>query len=158
MNNRIKFKHRLKAGDGEGYTVIVEAIQTPDILMENDEMTTILTGEVVYCASDDHILRAVATSLAEAEAIGLCSGSISPGTTGFIRADGFLELDTTVWDSLIEEPNVGGLGTGIYYLSATTPGKLTANAPTAEGTYVTIIGRRITSRILKIEIEYPMGN
>jgi hypothetical protein len=161
MSEQISFSRRRRHGGGGGdYNIIIEALLTPDVVMENDEMSTIDPGEVVYSGIDGHIRRAIADNLATAEAIGFCIESIDPGITGRVRVDGLLELDPFVWDTLIEEGSPGGLVPGtVYFLSAHIAGKITANppAPSDVDEYVTALGRALTSRILKIEIEYPIG-
>jgi hypothetical protein len=159
MSKLMEIRRRGGGGGGTLNQIIIEEIQVPQVSLENEDVVAIEKCQVVYSDVDGKINRARAHSLITAKAIGFASSNIDIGASGFIRVDGVLDADQPLWNAVIEEGSVVGLSPGtIYYLSAITPGFITAVAPSDPGLYVVAIGRALTSTIMKIEVEYPIEN
>lgn len=129
--------------EGAGASAQLEEFQAV-----NGEVVAMTRGQVV-ATHDGQIYLASCYSQLLASVQGLVvvgAGATLPVT---VQEDGVVTLTTAEWDSVTG--GSGGLTPGArYYLD--TAGKITTTAPTAPGTFVTPIGRAITSTILALRI------
>lgn len=97
--------------------------------------SVMVPGQVVYSSSATQIDKARGNSDTLAKPIGLAREAIASGASGLVQTNGVLTLTTAQWD--VVSGTTGGLTVGAqYFLSAATPGLLTATAPTGAGNYV----------------------
>lgn len=110
----------------------------------------------VYISGSNACLPARANAAAAAEIAGLVrDASIGTGAAGIVQTDGILNATTAQWDAVTG--GTGGLTPGaVYFLSASTAGRITTTAPTATGEYVARVGRAFSSTALDISIEVPI--
>ena len=129
----------------------ISAEQIPQFT--NGNASPIVIGTPVYVSAADTVDKAKADASGTVEAVGLVADpSISEASSGGIQVDGVLTASTAQWDAVAG--TTGGLTAGtIYYLSATTPGAITATAPSTTGQYVKEVGIAISTTELKINIQ-----
>lgn len=124
------------------------AAQLSEFQAPNGEASLMVPGQVV-ATHDGRLYLASCYSQVLASVQGLVvvgAGATLPVT---IQEDGVVTLTTAEWD--VVTSGSGGLTPGArYYLD--TAGKITTTAPTAPGTFVTPIGRAITSTIMALRI------
>jgi hypothetical protein len=129
----------------------ISAEQIPQFT--NGNASPIVIGTPVYVSADDTVDKAKADASGTVEAVGLVADpSISAASSGGIQVDGVFTASTAQWDAVAG--TTGGLTADtIYYLSATTPGAITATAPSTTGQYVKEVGIAISTTELKINIQ-----
>ena|SRR5271157_3470689 len=146
----------------------VEQLQSGDILnadisgvggitMTNDESSAaIVAGMPVYSDAADKVKRAEANASGTINVIGLVfDASITAAAQGTIQTIGIIDLTTAQWDAVAGTS--GGLAFNtIYYLSPSTPGNLTATAPTTIGQYVCPVGIGLSATELELNIQRPI--
>ena len=107
---------------------------------ENEQGSTITTGQPVYASSSGKVSLAKADDPTTKEFAGLVKANIADGATGIVQTGGVVVGTTTEWDAVTGDS--GGLTPNSdYYLSTDTAGKLTKVAPTGSGMYIVKMGR-----------------
>ncbi len=138
----------------------LEQLQPGDYLQQielaqflNDNAGAIVIGTPVYSSGNDSVNKAQANAVGTVNVIGLVAdASISAASTGAVQTDGILSATTTQWDAVAG--TTGGLTKDvIYYLDATTAGKITSVAPSTLGQYVKEVGMAISTTELRIAIK-----
>ena len=121
------------------------SLETNYFVATNNQGSTINKCMAVYIESADTVNLASANSATLSAFVGLVSDtSIGTGNTGNIQFGEILTANTAQWDAVTGES--GGLTAGaIYYLSPTSPGELTQNAPVTVNQYVVQVGRALNS-------------
>jgi hypothetical protein len=98
---------------------------------------------------------ALATSLETARVIGLASQAANAGDFIPAYTDSLFSMGGEGWDAVTG--GSGGLTPGaVYYLSATTAGRITTTPPTGDGEYVVRIGRALEATVMEVKIEPPI--
>lgn len=110
--------------------------------------STAQVGMVLYVPSSGHVDLARANSTATSWAVGLVSRAASSGNIGEYQTGG--EITLSDWTSIIGSTNLSP--GAYYYLSATTAGLLTTNAPSSPGQQVVAVARALTTETINIEI------
>lgn len=124
--------------------------------LTNNNANPIVIGTPVYCESAGKVDLAKADASATVQAIGLVKDvSIAASAGGDIQTDGVLVATTAQWDAVAG--TTGGLTPGsVYFLSATTAGKLTETAPTTIGHYVVRVGVALDTTEMEITFSQPI--
>jgi hypothetical protein len=143
---------QLQAGD----TLDAPVTEVDVVSKTNDNSGAITIGTPVYVKSNGNVDKAQANASGTVQVLGLVrDASISSSTSGVIQTDGVLSATTAQWDAVTGDS--GGLTPGAaYYLSASTAGQLTTNAPTTAGQFVVRIGLALSSTELDISIAPPI--
>jgi hypothetical protein len=143
---------QLQAGD----TLDAPVTEVDVVSKTNDNASAIVIGTPVYVKSNGNVDKAQANASGTVQVLGLVrDASIPSSTSGVIQTDGVLSATTEQWDAVTGDS--GGLTPGaVYYLSASTAGQLTTNAPTTAGQFVVRIGLALSSTELDISIEPPI--
>lgn len=137
----------------------IEQLQNTDTLanaesvqLTNANAGALVIGTPVYASGNDAIDKANANAVGTVNVIGLVSdASIASAAAGGVQLDGVVVATTGQWDAVAG--TTGGLTKDvIYYLDATTAGKITATAPVAAGQFVKQVGIAISTTELKIEL------
>lgn len=102
-------------------------------------------GDLVYVSGNGHVDLAVGTGFPQSHAIGVAAQDVTAGQSGDVITGGPFTSEN--W-SLTP-------GT-VYFLSATTPGALTATAPNSIGNHVIILGAATTDAQLNLEIHWAL--
>jgi hypothetical protein len=124
------------------------------VAKNNDTGNTIPIGTPLLVSSGNAIL-AQADAQGTVRVAGLAAETANDSSPVEILADGILPATTGEWDTITGE--TGGLSEGLdYFLSATTKGRLTVNAPDAQGEFVVRIGYALSSTEMEIEIGQPI--
>jgi hypothetical protein len=131
---------------GENYT-----------LTNGEASVALVIGMAVYPSSNDNVKRAEANASGTSGVIGLVNTtSIAAGTSGGVLTQGVISASPTQWQAVTDSST--GLTAGQqYWLSPTTPGNLTATAPTTAGQFVCPIGVALSTAELKINIQPTVG-
>jgi hypothetical protein len=120
----------------------------------NDTGNTIPIGTPVIASSGNAIL-AKADAQSTIRVAGLASETANDNTSFEVLADGIQTATLAEWDVITGE--TGGLSEGLdYFLSAATEGKLTVNAPDAQGEFVLRIGFALSPTEMEVEIGQPI--
>jgi hypothetical protein len=119
--------------------------------MTNKEVGAITIGMPVYLFAADQVKKAKADAAGTARVLGLVrAASIGADASGEIVTDGILASED--WTDVVgSETLTPG---SVYYLSADTPGELTATAPTSG--YVVEVGQAISTTELEISQKSPI--
>lgn len=143
---------QLPAGD----TLDAATSEVDVVSLTNGSASPAPIGTVVYISAANTAQPARANASGTTEAFGFVRDtSIAASASGAIQTDGTLTATTTQWDAVTGQ--TGGLTSGaIYFLSATTAGRLTTTAPSASGEYVVRLGRAISTTALEISVEPPI--
>jgi hypothetical protein len=98
-----------------------------------------------------------ANAITTAPVIGLiASDQIQPSTSGLIQTLGPLAATVAQWNAVTNSQ--GGLQPGAtYFLSAVAQGRLTTSPPASQGEFVVAIGHAISTTILFLRPEPPIG-
>jgi len=118
----------------------------------NNNASALVICRPVYSDGSGTVDLAQADASATAQVTGLVlDTSILPTASGNILSTGYLEASTGEWD--VVTGGSGGLTAGSrYYLSAATAGALTTTAPSTTGDRITLIGKAVSTSIMKLEI------
>ena len=118
----------------------------------NNNAGAIVIGQAVYVDGAGTVDLAQANAAGTKDVLGLVADvSIANAASGNIQSDGLLTATTGQWDAVTGQ--VGGLTAGsLYYLDPSTPGALTATAPTAVGQFVCPVGRAMSTTEMEITI------
>ena len=108
---------------------------------------TVLVGQPVYVSGNNTINLASASSLSEAQAIGLVEVGATANGTANVLTDG--TINQADWTSVIGSTN---LTPGSVYFLSTTSGKMSTTPPTGDGETVVTIGVAITTTKFDIEV------
>lgn len=110
----------------------------------------------VYASAAGSFAKAIATSLAAAQCVGLSLDAVANGQPADVQTTGIVTATTAQWDAVTGQ--VGGLTFNAqYYVDPTTAGKLTATAPTTVGQFVTSVGIALSTTQLRLTIAPPIG-
>mgnify|MGYP006283583929 CR=1 FL=1 len=121
---------------------------------QNDSGNTINKCAPVYVTGNNANL-AQADSQSTVRVAGLAEADTANGNVVTVITDNIFEATTGEWDTVTGE--TGGLTPGAdYWLSATTAGQLTQNAPDADGEFVQKVGHALSTTELDIEIGQPV--
>ena len=123
----------------------------------NGESSASLTlGMPVYMSAADTVKRAESNALGTSFVVGLCNDStITASSLGGIATSNIVTGTTTQWDAVAG--TTGGLAANtMYFLSPSTPGYLTATAPSTVGQYVCPVGIGVSTTEMKINILIPI--
>ena len=129
------------------------AVSEVDVVsLANGTTSAIAICTPVYISSGGSVSPAQANASATQGVIGLVKDpSIASSAQGNVQTDGGFTATTSQWDTVTGQ--TGGLTPGaVYFLSAASPGKLTATAPTADGQYVVPVGKAFSSTLLDVSI------
>lgn len=117
------------------------------IIAETD--TNIYAGQPLYSKTTGHFGLAKADNALTTIVAGLAkSGAISNNVATCLNSTYLTLVD---WTQVIGTANL--TAGNIYYLDATSAGKLTSTAPTATGKYVAPVGQAVTANTLNINIQ-----
>lgn len=124
--------------------------------MSNGSAAAMVIGSPVYVSAPNAVLLARANASGTTETLGLIrEASVAAAAAGAVQTDGILTATTAQWDAVTGQ--TGGLTSGsVYFLSATTAGRLTVTAPTAVGEFVARVGRAISTTALDISVAPPI--
>lgn len=101
---------------------------------------TVAARDVVYISSADNVSPAAASAIASSYAIGFATSAALAAASVEVRSDGVLTGFT-------------GLTSGArYYLSASTPGAVTATVPTGTGNTIVQVGYAKSTTAMTIQI------
>lgn len=116
----------------------------------------IAPGAPCYVSAANSILRSKADASATAECDGLAMAQFAIGGTGRLRARGDMPLTTAQWDAVTGQ--TGGLTPGaVYYVDPATAAKLTATAPTTATQFDTRVGRAVSTTLMRLGLQPPIG-
>lgn len=112
--------------------------------LTNNESTTILRCQPVFCNGDGTVQLAVADNSGSAIVAGLVADDvIASGSPGIIVVDGLVNASTDEWDVVCG--TTGGLTFDVtYYLHPLLPGCLTATPPSASNQQVVPVIRALS--------------
>lgn len=124
--------------------------------LTNANAGTMPPGTPVYCSASGAMNLAKAAAAATAECIGLVPAAVLAAAIGLAQEVDSVTLTTAQWDAVAG--TTGGLTPGTrYFLSAATAGLLTATAPSTAGQFVVSIGTALTSTIMRLRVQPPIG-
>lgn len=143
------FETRVAAA--ETAIALLQAID-PLVPVTNANASPIVLGQPVYVTDNDTVDLARANALSTSGVLGLVQdNSIAASGTGDVLTSGHLTGSTAQWDAVTG--GTGGLtANSIYYLSATTAGRLTATPPSTSGHVVVEVGKAVSTTTLKIAV------
>jgi hypothetical protein len=143
---------QLQAGD----TLDAAASEVDVVTLTNGNAGSIVIGQPVYPSGAGSVDLAQANASGTVNLLGFVrDATIATATPGAIQTDGVLAATTGQWDAVTG--GTGGLTPGqVYWLDPSTPGKLTATAPTSVGQYVVRVGQAISTTELEITVEPPI--
>lgn len=103
------------------------------IQLRNDNDGSLIIGTPVYSDAAAGIDQGLANNSGKSTIIGLVSDvSVASGAQGNVAVGGLIVASTAQWDAICG--TTGGLTFNVpYYLHKSTPGRLTATAPTSPG-------------------------
>lgn len=115
------------------------------VLLRSNEAGLIIRGQPVYSDGDGTVRLACADGSGASRVVGIVDTySLSLGNVGEVCLEGSVAASPAQWDTIAG--TTGGLVFGvIYYLSPTTPGRLTATPPTATGSEIVPVLRGLSS-------------
>jgi len=122
----------------------------------NSNASPIVIGAPTYPDGNGSVDLAQANASGTVEVLGLVQEtSIAAAASGYIITDGILVATTGQWDAVTGE--TGGLVAGtVYYLDASTAGKLVITAPTSAGQYVVRVGKGLSTTEMEISVSPPV--
>lgn len=135
----------------------IEQLQTGDSIMQEEDASltadaTLVAGQIVYTSAADHVNKAKADASGTAIVLGLANAAIASGAAGPVQTGGIITLTTAQWD--VVAGTTGGLVFNTpYFLSATTPGLMSATAPSAVGQFVVELGVAISTTEFQIGVK-----
>lgn len=120
-------------------------------VLTNAEAGAIVIGQAVYTFGSGSVKKANANASGTKDVIGIVGvASISGSATGAIFVAGIATATTGQWDTVTGQS--GGLTSGaIYYLDATTAGKITSTAPGSG--WIAPVGVAISTTQLRINVQ-----
>lgn len=107
--------------------------------------SNLAVGEVVYASGDGTLDLAIATGLATSRVVGIAIEAASAGATVIIQTTG-----------VVENPGWSLTPNTVYYLDESTPGALTATAPTSVGETVVPVGIAVSATELRLLSQPPI--
>ena len=102
------------------------------VIKEATASAAVSTGDVLYASAAGQVARAQANSATTYKAVGVALNSAALGETVIYITIGVVVLSGLTFNT-------------VYYLSATTPGAITATAPSTAGQYVVPIGKALSA-------------
>ncbi|WP_295446254.1 hypothetical protein [uncultured Thiodictyon sp.] len=140
---------RLAAGDD-----VSGATPSPVFTLSNANAGAITIGQAVYSSATGAVDLAKADSIGTSQVLGLVGqATIGIGGSGTVQYGGV--LSSANWTAVMGATTL--TAGAVYYLDASTAGKLTANPPDATGKYVVKVGTALSTTELHIEIDSPVG-
>jgi len=140
---------------------VVERLQAGDHLdLSRSTTKTNNTGNTVNKATPvyvtgGNILLAQANSISTSRVAGLTETTTNDTDPVDVQTDGIFVATTGEWDAVTGQ--TGGLTEGAqYFLSETTAGRMTVNAPDIDGNVVAPLGRALSSTEFEIEVAQPI--
>lgn len=122
----------------------------------NGNAGTVPIGTPVYSSAADTIDKARANAAGTSLVIGVVTASVLPGASVDVATSGAIVATTGQWDTVAG--TTGGLVFNtIYYLDASSPGKLTSTAPSGAGQFVVQVGVAVSTTTLVVSREPPIG-
>jgi hypothetical protein len=115
----------------------------------NGETSSMIPGQVVSTFNNSVSFARASSELA-ASVQGLVVGGAGPTLPVRVQCAGAVELTEAEWDAA--SGSSGGLVPGARYYLDVAAGRMTAVAPTAPGTFVTALGRAITSTLFVLRV------
>jgi hypothetical protein len=134
-----------------------DTIEHPGILNRtNNNASPIVIGEAVYVDGAGSVDLAQADAASTTDVLGLVSdSSIASAASGGIITSGVLAATTGEWDVVTGQ--VGGLTVGAkYWLDESTPGSLTATAPTTAGEFVAPVGKALSATEFEVDVDHTI--
>jgi hypothetical protein len=124
--------------------------------VNGEAATAIVIGAPCYMNAAGSVRRAQANALATSRVTGVAlSTTTVAGAVLELVTDGLMTATTGQWDAVTGE--TGGLVFDtIYYLDPTTPGRLTATAPSTVGQTVVAVGVALSTTELSVNIQPPI--
>lgn len=121
----------------------------------NNTGSPLVIGTPVYVSANS-ALPAQANAQGTIRVAGLVADiTVADGNPVEVVVDGVTVATTTQWDAITGQ--TGGLTPGVdYWLSATTAGKLTTTAPTADGEFVVPVGHALSATEFELEVGRPV--
>ncbi len=127
---------------------VVESGSTDNVYSAESDATVAL-GAPLYLTGAGHVDLAQANASGTTQVVGLANEAGTPTVSVDYITEG--KITKSDWSG------VAGTATltvgAIYYLSATTAGRITTTAPTTGGQYVVKVGRATSATVLDVEIE-----
>lgn len=132
------------------------SVGTTKTILTNGNASSIVIGSPVYSDADGSVDLAQANATGTVEVIGLVQDvSIIAAASGIIQTGGVIAATTAQWDAITGD--AGGLTAGsVYYLDASTAGKLTTTAPTIATQHVARVGQALSTTRMRIALEQPI--
>jgi hypothetical protein len=145
-------------------TTAVVKIDIPNVIgsganiiqLRNDNVGSLIIGTPVYSDAGAGMDQGEANGSGKSTLVGLISDtSVATGAQGDVAVGGVLVATTVQWDAICGTS--GGLASNTpYYLHPTTPGRLTATAPTTPGQEVVQVITALSSTEARIAITSPV--
>lgn len=109
-------------------------------------------GAPLYVKSTGRVDLAQGNAINPAGAIGMADeNGVAQGSPVVVKSDGY--VDIADW-AAVSYNNSQTLEPGkLYYLSATSAGRITPIAPNTQGQFVVRLGRAVTTTIFKLDID-----
>jgi hypothetical protein len=122
----------------------------------NNNAGSLVIGAPVYAVSAGNVDKAEANAQSTSEVVGLVADtSIATTVAGNVQTSGVVTATTTQWDAVAGTS--GGLAANtVYFLSPSTPGQITATAPSTVGQLVVRIGKALSTTQLELAIGPPI--
>lgn len=129
------------------------------VMLRNDNASPMIIGEPVYSSSAEGVDKARANNSGKGTVIGLVADvSIASGARGKFVTSDLIVASTAQWDAVCGTS--GGLTYNTnYYLSMTTPGRLTSTPPTSpadDGNEVVLVMTALSATEARITIQPPV--
>lgn len=135
----------------EGMTLVgADPLFVPIFTGENKQGTTLAAGMAAATHSSGTGIVGACAANGTKPAVGLLQEAVANGFAGEVQTSGPMTLAD--WSAIV---GAATLTRGPYYLDPTTPGKLTATAPTAVGQVVQVVGYAVGPATLEINPAPP---
>ncbi len=117
------------------------SVELQDTLWLDDVVATatLAVGDVVYADSATNVTKAIATGLTTSRVVGISTEVTAASSQARIQVTGVVTI-----------PGAAFTFNSVYYLSESTAGLLTLNAPTVAGDTVVTVGIAISATELKL--------
>lgn len=124
--------------------------------LTNANASTMPIGSAVYSSASGAVNNARANAAGTSLVVGLATADILAAASGSVTTSGPVTATTAQWDAIAG--TTGGLTFNTpYYLDPTTAAHITATPPSGTGQYVTRIGYAVSTTVLIVNIQPPIG-
>lgn len=113
-------------------------------------------GTPVIFKAPNEFDAAQADSRATCEVVGMLATYANIGITAIVQGAGLITTLAETWQMVTENEQQLTPG-AVYYLSTSTPGKITHTPPTTEGAFLVRLGKALNTTQFQVSIEPPIG-